>query len=442
MTWSTLHCGQTEWTGDPGGAATEQPALGPQATITADAATGGAWQVVVIGAGPAGASAAARLAAGGIRTLLIDRHAMPRRKVCGCCLSVAADAELRSLGDTPAGDALASLRRAPLETVRLLHRGRSVALPLAGGGVMSRETLDPALVRGAIAAGCDWLPGCQVATLDDSAVGGAAVDVVLSGGPGPLAGERRCVLRADYVVLATGLADQVRITPARSPQSSARSVASASRIGVGASLSPTALELPAGELVMAISRGGYCGLVRLENGCIDLAAAVDRAELTRHAEPAAAVAAIVAEAAGDGLDPVRFSSAVHSVRFQATPSLTRRAALVAGGSGRILRVGDAAGYVEPFTGEGIGWALAGGRLLATALLPQQGGGLAPPAAVGLAYPRAHQRHFAGQHRRCQRVAGLIRRPAVVSAALQAAQAVPWVARRVVPAIVGAGGTTP
>ena len=46
MTWSTLHCGQTEWTGDPGGAATEQPALGPQATITADAATGGAWQVI------------------------------------------------------------------------------------------------------------------------------------------------------------------------------------------------------------------------------------------------------------------------------------------------------------------------------------------------------------------------------------------------------------
>ena len=33
MTWSTLHYGQTEWTGDPRGAATEQPALGPQATI-------------------------------------------------------------------------------------------------------------------------------------------------------------------------------------------------------------------------------------------------------------------------------------------------------------------------------------------------------------------------------------------------------------------------
>ena len=76
MTWSTLHCGQTEWTGDPGGAATEQPALGPQATITADAATGGAWQVVVIGAGPAGALAGHQLAPERLRVVLVGERAV------------------------------------------------------------------------------------------------------------------------------------------------------------------------------------------------------------------------------------------------------------------------------------------------------------------------------------------------------------------------------
>ena len=42
-----------------------------------------AWDVVVIGAGPAGAIAARQIALAGARVLLVERKSFPRRKVCG-----------------------------------------------------------------------------------------------------------------------------------------------------------------------------------------------------------------------------------------------------------------------------------------------------------------------------------------------------------------------
>ena len=54
--------------------------------------------VIVVGGGPAGAAAAARLAARGFRTVLIDRASFPRDKVCGDFVGPAALAELADLG--------------------------------------------------------------------------------------------------------------------------------------------------------------------------------------------------------------------------------------------------------------------------------------------------------------------------------------------------------
>jgi flavin-dependent dehydrogenase len=51
-----------------------------------------------------------------------------------------------------------------------------------------------------------------------------------------------------------------------------------------------------------------------------------------------------------------------SFRWHGTPLLTRRRALIA--RGRVFVAGDAAGYIEPFTGEGMGWAIASGIALA------------------------------------------------------------------------------
>ena len=53
---------------------------------------------IVVGGGPAGAAAAARLAARGFRTVLIDRASFPRDKVCGDFVGPAALVELADLG--------------------------------------------------------------------------------------------------------------------------------------------------------------------------------------------------------------------------------------------------------------------------------------------------------------------------------------------------------
>jgi 2-polyprenyl-6-methoxyphenol hydroxylase-like FAD-dependent oxidoreductase len=106
----------------------------------------------------------------------------------------------------------------------------------------------------------------------------------------------------------------------------------------------------------------------------------------------------------------------------------------------VVRIGDAAAYVEPFTGEGIGWALAAARILARALtagvVP---GALRDPQAAAADYARDHARHFRPRHGRCRRVASGLRVPALVHGALGAARLAPWAARRFVPVVVGAAG---
>ena len=58
--------------------------------------------VIIVGAGPAGASLAAKLAAAGVDTLLLDRAHFPRDKVCGDFVGPLALAELATIGIPPA----------------------------------------------------------------------------------------------------------------------------------------------------------------------------------------------------------------------------------------------------------------------------------------------------------------------------------------------------
>jgi flavin-dependent dehydrogenase len=393
------------------------------ATLGLEAAAAAAWHAVVAGAGPAGASAAIRLARAGLRVLLVDRGSMPRPKVCGCCLSVAAVRELDGLELTD------SPRGLPLELVDLAAGGRSARIPLPGGRVISRESLDPALVRAAIKAGCHWLPQTTLEAVEDdgaTAVTGRLLAADL-GDAGGMDGRR--IVLAGWFIVAAGLADAVRGGDAEG-----RRVAAGSRIGLGTLLGGGAADLPDGDLVMAVGRGGYCGLVRLADGRIDLAAAVDRTAVAA-AGPAAAVLAILEESLGHARAAI-IAAEIRRASFRATPPLTRAAPLVAGVAGRILRVGDAAGYVEPFTGEGIGWALASGRIAAASIV--SGGGATDSVEVAARYRAAHAAHFGPLHARCRRVSLALRRPALVAAAVRAARAVPWVARRLVPTIIGAG----
>lgn len=393
---------------------------GVPATLSPAEAASVRWSTIVIGGGPAGAAVAIHLARGGRRVLVVDRESMPRPKVCGCCLSSRALAELRGLG-CPSDDNGRLLGATPLDRVRLVAAARAVTLPLPAGGTLSRESLDSSLVRTAIAAGAGWLPWSHVTGVAEHPGGRPWVTVACRARAGEVFS-----LEADAAVIATGLADHVRV-----PGSAQRMIEPGSRIGVGTTLAPNAIDLPTGELVMVVGRGGYCGIVRLEDGRIDVAAAVDRRQIGATETIGAAVAEVLREATGAAAWVTSLAQALANAPIQATPQLTRSAETVAGVSGRIFRVGDAAGYVEPFTGEGMGWALTGGRLAADALLTAS----SPAAAYGRSFAAFARRH----HRRCRHLATAIRHPRLVGAAIRVASATPGLAAALVPMLVG---TTP
>lgn len=309
-------------------------------TLTLSEAAERVWDVAVIGAGPAGTVAAYQLARRGGTVLLLDKASFPRYKVCGSCLNVRALATLSAVG---LGELTTRHGAKPLEEFRLAVRGCQVSLPLPGGVALSRATLDAALVRAAVQAGAAFVPETLVAL-------------------GPVTGDLRYVtlhrrdrqteIAARVVLVANGLGSRLLTGE---PDFKVR-IASGSRIGAGV----TAEDFPpfyhAGTIFMACSPGGYVGLVQLEDGRLDIGAALDPALVKRAGGLGRAAAKVLAEA---GYPPL---PGMASLAWRGTPPLTCRLNRFA--AERTFVLGDAAGYVEPFTGEGIAWAAAAGAAVA------------------------------------------------------------------------------
>ncbi|MEN8374282.1 MAG: FAD-dependent monooxygenase [Gemmatimonadota bacterium] len=322
--------------------------------------------VVVVGAGPAGASAATWLARAGVAVLLVDRAVFPRAKPCGDCLSPAATDVLGRLGVL---DAVLAHAPGRLRGWRLRSpSGAALPVPFppgANGLVIERRALDAMLVAGARAAGAQMLDGVRV------------VDLV-AGGPGEVLGVRtiggdgkRRELRCRAVVGADGL----------------RSVI-ATRLGVvrrPAKLRKFSLtaHLPAlaGADRSAAGSGRHVGSLCLGDGlCVGAAPVAARSASEGPQSPRWNVT-LVADADRFGRlaarDPYAFyREAVGAVAGRERPYSWpggRPTLLASGPFDRPVRavagrgwalVGDAAGYYDPFTGQGIYQALAGGELLA------------------------------------------------------------------------------
>ncbi len=151
------------------------------------------WDVLVVGAGPAGSIAARQLARSGATVLLVDKARFPRRKVCGCCIGAAAVSILEQIG---LGDLLPALGARPIRQFQLAAQGRTVPLALDGGVSVSRDALDAALVRAAVAAGAHFMSG-SAARLIGAAGSERHVELTTSAG--------RITVTAGAVVAADGI---------------------------------------------------------------------------------------------------------------------------------------------------------------------------------------------------------------------------------------------
>jgi hypothetical protein len=181
-------------------------------------------------------------------------------------------------------------------------------------------------------------------------------------------------------------------------------------MGLGARVPGDWFDIPSSTIDMHIGQGGYVGMVRLEDGSIDIAAAV-APELVRACTGTGGAIGTLLRGGGLSLPP-DFGSA----RFRGTPLLTRRRRVLEAEG--VFVAGDAAGYVEPFTGEGMSWGLVTGVLAARAAGASMDGSSEPGW-----YTRLASRTVGPRRVKCGLVAAALRSPAAVGVALSAARAV-------------------
>ncbi len=398
-------------------------------TIAPAEAAGRAWDAAVVGAGPAGAVAARELARRGRSVLLIDKATFPRWKVCGCCLNGSALDTLAAVG---LGDLPARCGAVPLERVRLEAGGRGAELPLPGGVALSREAFDAALVRAAVAAGVAFLPGTRVVRLlrervpEDRLLRERVPEdrLLRERVPEDRSRSERTTLQAaqgsvtvavtaGVMIAADGLGGQL-VAGRR------QAVADGSRIGAGAVASAAPDFYHPGTIFMAVGRGGYVGLVRVEDGRLDVAAAFDPG-FVRDAGGLGPSAAATLREAGFPAVP-----GLEDLPWRGTPALTRTARRVAGE--RWFAIGDAAGYVEPFTGEGMAWAVA--SAVAVAPIATQ------PWFPGLAreWEATHARLIRNRQAVCRAAAWVLRSPRLSRFAVRLLSLAPVLSRPVVAAL--------
>ena len=298
------------------------------------------WDSIVIGAGVAGSIVAKLLAERSRQVLLLDRDTFPRFKVCGGCWN---QRGLAALADAGHGDVMDRVGAPTTDRIKLCSESRTVGRNLPPGRSVSRTRLDHQLLSSASAAGA-VCAAPLVASHIEITPHGQQVRARYQG--------QSLQLLAKSVVIAAGLSSTnlLRGGPWQVKQSAG------SRIGIGTVVpnhvwNQASPGIEPGEVLMAVADQGYVGMVHVEDNQIAIAAAVDRSLLRDHGGIESAVNAVLLQSGRPALP----SAVVRT--WRATLPLTRRVTPPAHHG--IFLVGDAVGYIEPFTGEGMTWAATG-----------------------------------------------------------------------------------
>jgi geranylgeranyl reductase family protein len=381
--------------------------------------------VIVVGAGPAGSSAAWHLAREGAHVTLLDRARFPREKPCAEYLSPEASRILSAMGALDACEAAGAAHLAGM-VIRAPSGARIRGEFAAAHGfpafrdrglALRRPVLDSILLERARAAGVEVREGEQViSVLRDPRGAVCGVRVRGLGGEGNDSGERE--LRAHLVIGADGL----RSTIAR-------------RMGVARqALGPRRLAFIGhyrgvegitdfGE--MHVEREGYAGFADVGHGLTNVAVVVPRASVRGAVagNPSAFLEAWIA--ARPHLAP-RMAHAERAATVRVTGPFASHASR-AWGRGVAL-VGDAADFFDPFTGEGIYAALRGGELLAPYALESLAADRPRDADAALrAYDRARRKAFRGKWAIERLVALAVSAPALLDRAAATLEASPAMA---------------
>jgi flavin-dependent dehydrogenase len=314
------------------------------------------YDAAVIGAGPAGAVSAMLLAQAGLSVVLIDKAQFPRDKVCGSCLSARTLGRLKAIGLSYLAARLQSM---PIESITLRTASGAAVLPLPVGRAVSRRKLDSALVEAAVAAGATFMPqtNATVEVETEETILSKLKLITLNNG---------ARITAKSIIVADGTGGRALVHIEESDKDFVPVVKKDSRIGLATTLEAEQLDDAAnlfyrpGSIYMAVNAFGYIGFVRMEEGKLDAAAAFSPQFVKASGSPQAAARTLMTTCG------MPFIDALETATWLGTPPFSRRRKKIADAG--LFVIGDAAAYSEPFTGEGIGWAIASAQKIAPIVL--------------------------------------------------------------------------
>jgi menaquinone-9 beta-reductase len=362
--------------------------------------------VLIAGAGPAGCVAAIVLARAGVRVRLIDRARFPRHKLCGDTLNPGALAVLRRLGITAGEDGL------PITGMLVSGPGGvTVNASYPGtvtGRAVGRTDLDYRLLRIAAAAGAEIDEGVVVrrALIDDrQTVAGLVVR-------GPH--DRDASLHARVTIAADGRESRVArgLTLARHPPRPRR-------WAVGAYFTDVHGLSDRGE--MHLRAPWYVGVAPLPRGLVNVC--IVTSDRTKLRKPVQLLSDALRQ---DWLLADRFAAA-----RRVTDPVTLGPLAVectAPGLPGLLLAGDAAGFIDPMTGDGLRFALRGAELAAHEALRTLER-WDPRAHMRL--QRARTREFAAKWRFNRTLRRLVGSERALRTAARATAVTSWPLRRII-----------